>query len=183
MVVFPEPCSPTIMMTVGGTELNFEPLALLAEHGGELVVDDLDELLSRGDGAELGDPDGFLFDAFEELAGQLEVDIGLEQDATHLPEAFLDVGLGQYATTAQPRERRFKFLGQLVEHRLGKILCLGPRFKASGLAIGLWLLYLAVGCQAIILCERSERRIYFHQSEPSHATKTLDPPAAVAARG
>ena len=52
-----------------GAEL--EPFAPLAEHGGELVVDDLDELLAGRDGAELRDADGLLLDALEELAREL----------------------------------------------------------------------------------------------------------------
>jgi hypothetical protein len=66
-----------------------ETLTLLAEHRGELVVDDLDELLARRDGAKLRDADGFLLDTFEELTRQLEVDVGLEQNATDLAKPSL----------------------------------------------------------------------------------------------
>src|SRR6185437_17180029 len=58
----------------GRDRAELESLAPLAEHGGELVVDDLDELLTGRDGAELGDTDGLLLDTLEELARQLEVD-------------------------------------------------------------------------------------------------------------
>ena len=91
-----------------GAEL--EPLAPLAEHRGELVVDDLDELLAGRNGAQLRDADGLLLDALEELARELEVDVGLEQDATDLAEPFFDVGFGEDAATAQAREGRFEFL-------------------------------------------------------------------------
>ena len=120
-----------------GAEL--EPFAPLAEHDGELVVDDLDELLARRNGAQLRDADRLLLDALEELARQLEVDVGLEQDAANLPQAFLDVGFGQDAATAQARKGRFEFLGQLVEHRPGKI---ASRSAKLLLAISFWLLYL-----------------------------------------
>ncbi len=99
-----------------GAEL--ESLAPLAEHGGELVVDDLDELLAGRDGAQLRDADRLLLDALEELARELEVDVGLEEDATDFAQPFLDVGFGEDAAAAQPREGRFEFLGKLVEHRL-----------------------------------------------------------------
>jgi hypothetical protein len=56
VVVLPEPCSPTIMTTVGGTVLSPQPLAPLAEHGRELVVHDLDELLPGRTGLELQTP-------------------------------------------------------------------------------------------------------------------------------
>ncbi len=118
VVVFPDPCSPTIITIVGGTELSLSPSRRLAEHGGELVVDDLDELLAGRDGAELRDADRFLLDALEELARELEVDVGLEQHAAHFAQPFFDVGFGEDAPTAQPGKGRFEFLGQLVEHRL-----------------------------------------------------------------
>ena len=92
------------MTTVGGTRAELEPFAPLAEHRGELVVDDLDELLAGRDRPELRDADGLLLDALEELARQLEVDVGLEQDAAHLAQPFLDVGFGEDAAAAEPRE-------------------------------------------------------------------------------
>ena len=91
-----------------GAEL--EPFAPFAEHRGELVVDDFDELLAWRDGANLRDADGFLLDSLEELPSQLEVDVGLEQNAPHLAEAFFDVGLGEHTAAAQAGEGRFKFL-------------------------------------------------------------------------
>ena len=110
MVVFPEPCSPTIMTTVGRHRAELEPLAPLAEHRGQLVVDDLDELLGRRDGLELRDADRLLLDPLEELAGQREVDVGLEEDAAYLAQPFLDVGFGEDAAAAQAREGGFEFL-------------------------------------------------------------------------
>ena len=50
------------------------------------------------------DADGLLLDALEELAGELEVDVGLEQDAAHLAQPFLDVGLGEDAASAEAGE-------------------------------------------------------------------------------
>ena len=89
-----------------GAEL--EPLAPLAEHGGELVVDDLDELLRGRDGAQLRDADGLLLDALEELARELEVDVGLEEDAAHFAQPFLDVGFGENAAPAEAGEGRLR---------------------------------------------------------------------------
>ena len=62
-------------------------------------------------------PTAFFVDPLEELAGQLEVDVGLEQDAPHVAEAVLDVGFGQRATAAELRERGFELGGEFVEHR------------------------------------------------------------------
>ena len=85
-----------------GAEL--EPLAPLAEHRRELVVDDLDELLAGRDGAQLRDADRLLLDALEELARQLEVDVGLEQDAAHLAKPLFDVGFSEDAAAAEAGE-------------------------------------------------------------------------------
>ena len=93
-----------------------ESLATLAEHRRELVEDDLHQLLRGTDRAQLRHSDRPLGDAFEELAGQLEVDVGLEQDTPHVAEAVFDVGFGQRAAAAELRERGFKLGGELVEH-------------------------------------------------------------------
>jgi len=90
-----------------GAEL--EPLATFAEHRGELVVDDFDQLLAGRHRAKLRDADGFFLDALEKFARELEVDVGLEQHATHFTEAFFDVGFGENAATAQARKGRFEF--------------------------------------------------------------------------
>jgi hypothetical protein len=79
-------------------------------------VHDLDELLRRRDRLELGDADGLLLDTLQELARQLKVDVGLEEDPPDLAQSFLDVGLGEDATPAQAGERRFEFFAQLVKH-------------------------------------------------------------------
>ena len=97
-----------------GAEL--ECLAALAEHDGELVVHDLDELLCRRDSAQLCDTDCFFFNSLEELARELKIDVGFEEDAAYLAQSLLDVGFIQNAPPAQAREGRFEFLAQLIEH-------------------------------------------------------------------
>ncbi len=81
-------------------------------------MDDLDELLAGRDGAERGHARRLLLDTFEELARQLEVDVGLEQHAPDLAQPFLDVRIGQDATPAEPRENGVEFLAQFIEHSL-----------------------------------------------------------------
>jgi hypothetical protein len=93
-----------------GHRAQLQSLATLAEHGGELVVDDLHQLLGRRDSAELRDSDGLLLDAFEELAGQREVNVRLEEDAAHFAQPLLDVRFGEDAAAAQPREGGLEFL-------------------------------------------------------------------------
>ena len=57
-----------------------------------------------------GDADRLLLDALEELARELEVDVGLEEDAADFAQAFFDVGFGEDAAAAEARERGFEFL-------------------------------------------------------------------------
>ena len=110
---------------------HLEPFAPLAEHHGELVVDDLHQLLGGRDGLELGDADGPTFDALEELASELETDVGFEEDPAHFAQAVLDVGFGEHATAAELRESGFEFLGEFSEHRALEHRHLGPRDQGS----------------------------------------------------
>ena len=68
-------------------------------------MDDLHELLRRRYRAQLADPGRLLLDPLEELAGELEIDVGLEEDAADLAQPFLDVGVGENAASPQARER------------------------------------------------------------------------------
>src|SRR5687768_2770171 len=95
-----------------------QTLASLAQHRGELVVDDLHQLLGGRYGLELRDADRLLLDALEELARQREVDVRLQEDATHLAEALLDVSLSENAASTKARKSGLEFFGKLVEHSL-----------------------------------------------------------------
>src|SRR5438874_1391771 len=97
-----------------GAEL--ERFTTFAEHRRELVIDDLDELLSWRNGAQLRDADRLLLDPFQEFTGELKVDIGLEEDTADLAESFLYIGFIEDPTSAESRERRLEFFTELVEH-------------------------------------------------------------------
>ena len=104
------------MTTVGGTELSLSP----SRRSPSMAVSSSWTIFTSccaGDTVRsCADADGFLLDPFEELAGELEVDVGFEQDATDLAQPFLDVGVGENAASAQARERGFQLGTQLVEH-------------------------------------------------------------------
>ena len=69
---------------------------LFAEQRHQLVVDDLDELLARPHRLERpAGPDRLLLHPLEKLAGQVEADVGFEQDPPNFPEPLLDRLLGQ----------------------------------------------------------------------------------------
>ena len=79
-------------------------MRLAAEGGGQLLVDDLDDLLGRVQ--RLGEvlADGPLPDAGLEAADHPEVDVGLEQGEADLAEDLVDVGLGQASLAPEARE-------------------------------------------------------------------------------
>ena len=89
---------------------HLEPLAPFAEHGGELVVDDLHQLLSRLDRLDLQHADRLRLDPLEEFAGEREIHVGFEKNAADFAQSFLDVGIGENATSAKLREHVPEFV-------------------------------------------------------------------------
>ena len=81
-------------------------------------MDDLDQLLAGRDRTERVDACRPFLDTFEELARQLKVDVGLEQDPTNFTQPFLDVGFGQNTAATQAGERGFELFAQVFEHSL-----------------------------------------------------------------
>ena len=76
-----------------------------AEQFHQFVVDDLDDLLAGLDALDDLLADGLGLDALDEIAGDLEIDIRLEQRHAHLAQGIGDVGLGDFAEAAQVFER------------------------------------------------------------------------------
>ena len=114
-VVLPEPCRPAIRITVGGRGENVMPVDGAAHQRGELLVDDLDDLLAgvelrRDLGAERA-----LLDRRHELLDDPEVDVGLEQREADLAHGLVDVVLGQRAVGTDVGERVLELLGEGVE--------------------------------------------------------------------
>ena len=102
----------------GGRSGRERQLAGRAAHQlGQLVGDDLDDLLA---GIQLADhvgAEGALLDRVGEALDDLEVDVGLEQRQADLAHRRGDVGLGQRAATADVGERGLELVGERVEHR------------------------------------------------------------------
>ena len=77
------------------------PVARRQERG-ELLVDDLHDLLAGGQALEDLGADRTLAHAGDEVLDDLEVDVGLEQGEADLAHRGVDVGLGHAAATGQP---------------------------------------------------------------------------------
>ena len=81
---------------------------LAAEHGGELAVDDLDDLLARVQRLAEAGPDGLLADAADDVADDADVDVGLQQRGADLLQHLVDIGLAEPALAAQPLDDAFE---------------------------------------------------------------------------
>src|SRR5581483_3614630 len=82
----------------------------------QFVMDDLDDLLAGLDALDDFLAESLGFDAFDEIAGDLEIDIGLQQGEPDLAQGISDIGLGNFAEAAQVLEGILEFAAQRVEH-------------------------------------------------------------------
>ena len=106
----------------------------LAEELHELVVDDLDDLLARGDALEDLLAGALGLDPVDEVAGDLEIDVGGQERGPHLLEGVGDILFGQLPDAPQIAQRLAEPFGQRFEH--GSADSLAPR---PGLSIPGWL--------------------------------------------
>jgi hypothetical protein len=107
-----------------------EPSGLPAEHGDQLVVDDLDDLLRRVQrlrdlGRQRPLPDGG-----GELADHRQRDVGVQQGAPDLADGRVDVRRREPTLAAQGLEGRREAVGQRREH--GRILARSGTRGTSG---------------------------------------------------
>ena len=93
-----------------------------AEQIDEFIVDDFDDLLAGMDALDDFLAEGLGFDAVDEIAGDLEIDIGFEKSHTDLAEGVRDIGLGDFTEAAQVLEGVLELAGKRIEHpfRLGQ---------------------------------------------------------------
>ena len=136
-VVLPEPWSPT-RATTAGLPTRRKVRSPGREERGELLVDDLDDLLAGGEALEDLGADGPLADPRDEVLDDLEVDVRLEQREADLAHRRVDVRLGHATTTGQPGEGLAEAVTEAVEHAETATLCcrLGSGRTARGRAGG-----------------------------------------------
>ena len=83
-----------------------------AHERGQLFVDDLHHLLPGREALQDLRPQSALLHVRDELAHDLEVDVGLEQRETDLAHGLVDIGLAQLAVAAQLAERALQPIGE-----------------------------------------------------------------------
>ncbi len=89
---------------------------LLAESLDQRLVDEFDDLLPWREALHHLGSDRPLPHAGEEVPGDADVHIGLEQRQPHLPQHLVDVGLAQPAPAAEAREDPVEAVGERLEH-------------------------------------------------------------------
>ena len=87
-----------------------------AEQLGQLLVDDLDDLLAGRQAREHLLADGALAHRGDERLDDAEVDVGLEQGEPDLAHRAIDVVLAQRSARAEVAERGLQFVGKRLEH-------------------------------------------------------------------
>ncbi len=89
---------------------------LAAQGLNQHVVDDLDDLLARGDGGEHFLADGAVADLGDEILDHVERHVGIEQREADLAQGLHDIGLVQRAALAELVEDARELAGQGLEH-------------------------------------------------------------------
>ena len=94
----------------------------------EFVVDDAHDLLAGVQRAEHGLADGPLGDALNEVVGDGEVDVGVQQGAADFLQTVANIGFGQAAAAAQLLQRLAEAFLDALEHDTANLLTsLSPR--------------------------------------------------------
>ena len=84
-----------------------------------MLVDDLYELLPRGDALQDLGTERLVLHFLDEVAGNLEVYVGLEEGTTDLSERVLDIGLGKFPLAPDTPEGLFKSISEVLEQPQG----------------------------------------------------------------
>ena len=116
VVVLPEPCSPTIMISDRRRRVEVDRLSARPQGLDQLIVHDLHDHLAGRDRLDDIDADRALLHLLGEGAGHIERDVGLEHRAPHLAQRRLDILLRQRAAPGQAVEDRIQTFGEIVEH-------------------------------------------------------------------
>jgi hypothetical protein len=95
---------------------DFEAGVFGAEEIDQFVVDDFDDLLAGLDAEEDVLAEGFFFDALDEIAGDFEIDVGVEQGQPDIAQSGANVFLGNFSEAAQVFEDALQLAAESIEH-------------------------------------------------------------------
>ena len=95
----------------GGSGADVQLLVFPAHEGAQLLIDDLDDHLGRGQSLQHVGPAGPLGDGLGEALDHFIADVRLQQGHTHLAHGFLHVRRGKAALAPQLLEGSIQFFG------------------------------------------------------------------------
>ena len=104
-------------MTLGGWEANLKRAVSLPRRA---MSSSRTILMTCSEGeraVEDFSPDGFDADALDQVAGDVEVDVGLEQGHADFAQGFGDVFFSERALAAEGLEGALEFVGKVFKHR------------------------------------------------------------------
>ena len=90
--------------------------AFATQHFHQMIMDDLDHQLARGDAAQHLLAHGALADGGDEVLDHGQRHVGLEQRHAHLAQGFRDVGFAEGPTFPEALEDLTQPVGQVVKH-------------------------------------------------------------------
>ena len=99
-----------------------DPGVLPAHQGGQLLVDDLDDLLGRGQALEHFLPDRPFRDGLYKVLDDLVVDVRFQQRQFDLPHRLFDIRLVQFPFGPQPLKGGGKLIGQAFKRQAVPLL-------------------------------------------------------------
>ena len=120
-------------MITAGWPCGFNRARVAAEHGDELVVDDLHERLTGIQAARHFLAERAVADSVDERLGHRQRDVCLEQRHANGPHGVADVVLGDPAAAGDALERLGEARRQLIEHA-GTLGCDEPAWAEQSLA-------------------------------------------------
>ena len=86
------------------------------QNGHEFIVEELNNLLAWRDLEQHFFAESLYLDCLDQITGNIEVHIRLQQREPDIAHGLGDVRFGDFAEAAQLLERAFEFVGQLGKH-------------------------------------------------------------------
>jgi hypothetical protein len=100
----------------GGISFNFYSGIGGAKQTHHFIVDDFDDLLAGLNTPDYFSPKALGLDAFDEVAGDLEINVGIEKGHSDFSKCFSHISFRDFSQAPQVAEGLLEFTGQRIEH-------------------------------------------------------------------
>jgi hypothetical protein len=113
----------------------FEAGRIFAEHSNELVVHDLDHLFGGRESGEHFSADGLDANLLNEVADDVEIDVGFKQGDANFAQSFSDVFFSECALAAEGLKGALEFVSKVFKH--GQFKCIAtPAVRQAAVVRG-----------------------------------------------